>query len=163
MLIKKLCIAGIVAMSLAAVAQRNVIESASGRGRAVNSDRVHSFFGFEVARVHDDHGDHLVGHLRFASRTDRATVEIGMGAPARLGINADTKVAEFGGDGRMVVRTHDGMHHFAGHVAVRVQDRRHGQKGDPDTFRIMFDGDHDVHYAFDGMVDEGDIIVRPHH
>ncbi|MEO7453501.1 MAG: hypothetical protein ABIV13_01915 [Fimbriimonadales bacterium] len=58
----------------------------------------------------------------------------------------------------MLVKGHHEVQH--GHISVRVADRRnaHHPHNDPDTFRIHFTSKH-VSYAFDGLVDHGDLVV----
>jgi hypothetical protein len=72
-------------------------------------------------------------------------------------------VAEFGGEGVLVARTHEGPVRHHGHWVVRAADNRRpeGHRDRPDQFKIRFNiANSTGFYEFEGAVLRGDIVVR---
>jgi hypothetical protein len=158
-MLKKIGFVLVASFSLAAVAQNGIVEGAWGRGILQSREGVGAATSFEVARFSRESEVRVAGRLHFASRTERAAIELNSVRIERLAVNG--AVAEFAGFARGVVRTSDGPRRVEGRIQVRVQDRRREGQGDPDTFSITFaNRDNSFVYNYAGLVRDGDFRVK---
>lgn len=126
------------AMMLVAQAGPDVVTR--GRGVAENAEGKKGEFNFEAAKSTRNNVAVVRGNFSFSTGTPdgpRVTIRGNVNRLARNG-----NVAEFGGEGVIVVRTAQGQRETRGRFSVRVQDNKLPTNTDPaavkDTFAVRF-------------------------
>jgi hypothetical protein len=165
-MMRKLLTMALLALTVAgAMAQPCFVEGAFGAGTAgaPDSAQPNAHFGLNVIRAQCGEREFLGGAFRFATRQENRLIEIQMVRLARLEVNAENRVAAFGGPAIMTVRTREGVRHVRGWVRVQVRDNRprDSEEGDPDTIAVQFfvPDRNDPVFAYRGAVLRGDILV----
>ncbi|MCW5940017.1 MAG: hypothetical protein KF884_10135 [Fimbriimonadaceae bacterium] len=157
----KTFLAGLFALSVAAVAQAQFIEGSRGTGLAASSNAGNDArFLYAVARYSRGNTEYVEGEFNFTARSERGTIMI-TGRPTRLAIDARTKVAEFAGRAVAVYATPFGPRRVEGTFMARVQDRGANGRGDRDTIAVAFASLSNAQFDYRGLVTDGDLIVVP--
>lgn len=159
---KTLVVGLVVAAAALAVAQAGRALVSHGRGGLVNEFGARAEFDYEVGATL--RGDRIQKRGRFTfagpfGDGNLARTQIRM--RDLLEMRVDGNVAEFVGNGTMVVRRGRQVEDFRGQFMVRVQDRRNRENptGDPDTLAIRFRRGDRVVYEYAGQVRPGDLTV----
>jgi hypothetical protein len=145
----------------AVFAQAQFIEGSRGAGVASSASMTDDArFRYAVARYARGTVEFVDGEFHFVARTAEGLVTV-TGRPSRLAVDADTKVAEFGGRAVAVFSTPFGFRRVEGQFMARVQDRRVNGVGDPDTFQVAFASVGNAPFVYRGLVTAGDLLVVP--
>ncbi len=152
---------GVVAvLALAGLASAQFVEGARGRGEVTNRENAKGTFSFNAARFLRNNEEVVNGMVEFGTRSRERAVTI-QGRVQRLAVNGERKVAEFAGEGVLIVRTPRGVERVQGRFQARAVDRRQNGQGDPDVFSILFEGPNNVRFEFGGNVTRGEVTVKP--
>lgn len=164
MVFKKACVIGVAIVAAAAMAQGTFVDGARGTGRARTADGHQGYFRFELAHYAANGQIRLGGSWWFTNVAQNANerFEITLIRLQTLGVLGH--VAEFGGRAVLARMGPNGPIRREGNLVGRVEDRKQpGGTGDPDKYRFHFAADNNGPVVdFDGLVTDGDIVVRPH-
>lgn len=164
MVFKKACVIGLAIVAVAAMAQGTFVDGTHGIGHARTANGRVGAFRFELARFIREGQPRIGGNWWFTNAAQTASERFEINLLRLGGLNVAGHVAEFGGRAVLFRMTSTGPVRREGNLTGRVEDRKlPGGTGDPDKYRFRFVADNSGPVIeFDGLVTDGDIVVRAH-
>jgi hypothetical protein len=164
MLKRMMIVVGVIVAAVAIAQVNGRVVGAVGRGAAGNGENRAGHFGLDVKKFMraGSHHAEYAGRFEWSEITTEASHRFGisMSRPAAVGVDMENHVCEFGGPARLRRMGASGPIVIEGRIQVRVVDRRHQGKGEPDLISWHFISPaHNIELGFNGGVREGDIHV----